>query len=80
MFGVVIASSHCGIAIAGAQGRHYGVPMTMSQLMELTKGNVTFVDGGVYAADYESPGYLSPVGGHVGTPVSCSDGKHAWCV
>ena len=48
--------------------------------MELTKGNVTFVDGGVYAADYESPGYLSPVGGHVGTPVSCSDGKHAWCV
>ena len=35
--------------------------MTMAKLMENTAGNVTFVDGGLYAVDYESPGYLSPV-------------------
>ena len=35
--------------------------MTMAQLMEETAGNVTFIDGGLYAVDYESPGYLSPV-------------------
>ena len=35
--------------------------MTMAQLLEVTDNRVTFVDGGVYAVDYESYGYFSPV-------------------
>jgi hypothetical protein len=61
LWGISTFVSRVFIRCVGGQGRSWGVPMTMAELLEVTKGNVTFVDGGVYAADYESPGYLSPV-------------------
>ena len=35
--------------------------MTLDTLMAVTEGNVTFVDGGLYVIDYESPYYAPPV-------------------
>lgn len=43
------------------QGRVFGDPMTHARLMNLTGGNVTFVNGGLYVIDYESPFYTPPV-------------------
>ena len=43
------------------QGHLKGEPMTMEQLMTATNGKVTWVNGGLYAVDYESYFYLPPV-------------------
>ncbi len=51
------------------QGRIYGDPMTYDTLMDVTGGNVTFLEGGLYVFDYESPYYAPPVRGRTCRPL-----------
>ncbi len=43
------------------QGRIFGDPMTMATLVNVTHGNITFLEGGLFVVDYESPYYAPPV-------------------
>jgi hypothetical protein len=46
------------------QGRIFGDPMTYDTMMKESNGDVTFVPGGLYVIDYESPGYAPPHPAH----------------